>query len=85
MPAPSLTSYPLKGTVSPVNLIEAGITVAMPLLGALGLARVLLRRAEDSRIPVVTENGDNVGYFLDKLPACPDRIPDWMLEEHNAR
>lgn len=65
--------------------VEDLITVAVALVATLGLTRVLLRRADDSRLPLVTEDADNVGYFLDRLPACPDYIPEWMLEENNAR
>lgn len=55
--------------------VEAVITVAIVLIGALGLARALLRRAEDSSIQSVDDN----------LPICPDYIPEWMMGEPNAR
>lgn len=65
------------------QILEAGGLVSLALLGCLGLAKALESH-------VVTEDEDNVGYFLgdedqDFLPTCPDCIPDWMMEEFHGR
>lgn len=71
--------------------MEAGAVVSLALLGCLGAARAL-NNVGSARLLSVTEDEDNVGYFLgdedqDFLPTCPDYIPDWMMEEFhgNAR